>query len=90
LLKDTLSDDLIRVVRDVHSGQHPVSPDAGAARRARRLADAHPREIQVVELISQGMRNREIAVSLGISEHTAQVHVKNIPAKLASPIEPRP
>jgi two-component system NarL family response regulator len=84
LLKDTLSDDLIRVVRDVHSGQHPVSPDVQArlAERADRPT-LTPREIQVVELISQGMRNREIAVSLGISEKTAQVHVKNILAKLS-------
>ena len=28
------------------------------------------------------MRNKEIAVSLGISEETAQVHVRNILAKL--------
>ena len=28
------------------------------------------------------MRNKEIAASLGISEETAQVHVKNILAKL--------
>jgi two-component system NarL family response regulator len=84
LLKDTLSDDLIRVVRDVHSGEHPVSADVQArlAERADRPT-LTPREIQVVELISQGMRNREIAVSLGISEKTAQVHVKNILAKLS-------
>src|SRR5215813_8662050 len=39
LLKDTLSDDLIRVVREVHSGKRPVSADVEA-----RLAErsAHP------------------------------------------------
>jgi len=36
----------------------------------------------VIELISQGMRNKEIAAALGISFETAQVHVKNILAKL--------
>ena len=35
-----------------------------------------------MELISQGMRNKEIAAALGISFETAQVHVKNILAKL--------
>ena len=84
LLKDTLSDDLIRVVRDVHSGHHSVSPDVQArlAERADRPT-LTPREVQVLELIAKGMRNREIAASLGISETTAQVHVKNILAKLS-------
>lgn len=84
LLKDTLSDDLIRVIREVHAGQAPViSPDV-QARLAERATGPTltPREIQVVELISTGMRNKEIAAALGISEETAQVHVKNILAKL--------
>ena len=37
LLKDTLSDDLVRVVREVHAGGHPMRAGCrGAARRARR------------------------------------------------------
>ena len=82
LLKDTLSDDLVRVVREVHDGKHPVSPDVAArlAERATRPV-LTAREVQVIELVAQGMRNREIAAALGISEETAQVHVKNILAK---------
>ena len=41
-----------------------------------------PREIQVMELVSEGRRNKEIAATLGISEETVQVHLKNIFAKL--------
>ena len=41
-----------------------------------------PREIQVIELVYQGKRNKEIGTSLGISEETVQVHLKNIFAKL--------
>ncbi len=83
LLKDMLADDLIRVVREVHAGERPVSPGVQAllSERAGRPT-LTPREVQVVELIAQGMRNKEIAVSLGISEETAQVHVRNILAKL--------
>lgn len=83
LLKDTLSDDLINVVREIHSGKTPLGPDVEArlAERATRPR-LTPREVQVVELIAQGMRNKEIAAALGISEETAQVHVKNILAKL--------
>lgn len=83
LLKDTLSDDLVRVIREVHQGTPSLSPDV-AARLAERAAKPAltGREVQVIELIAQGMRNKEIAASLGISEETAQVHVKNILAKL--------
>lgn len=83
LLKDTSSDELVRVVREVHAGAHPMSPDV-EARLAERAAGPTltRRELQVMELISQGMRNREIAASLGISEETAHVHVRNIFAKL--------
>ena len=83
LLKDTLSDNLIGVIRDVFAGRRTLPADV-EARLAERAGNAHltPREVQVVELISQGMRNKEIAAALGISFETAQVHVKNILAKL--------
>jgi two-component system NarL family response regulator len=83
LLKDTLSDDLVRVIREVHQGMHTIGPEV-VARLAERAAKPSltAREVQVVELIAQGMRNKEIAAALGISEETAQVHVKNILAKL--------
>ena len=83
LLKDTLSDDLIRVVREVHAGRHPVPPEV-EARLAERAAGPTltPREVQVVGLIAEGMRNKEIAAALGISDETVQVHVKSIFWKL--------
>jgi two-component system NarL family response regulator len=83
LLKDMLSDDLIRVVREVHSGNQPIRPEVEAL-LAKRAAGSTltNREVEVIDLIAQGMRNKEIAASLGISEETAQVHVKHILAKL--------
>ena len=83
LLKDALSDDLIRVVREVHAGGHPMAPDV-RARLDQRAAHPTltPREIQVLQLVSQGKRNKEIAAILGLSDDTVPVHVKNIFAKL--------
>jgi len=83
LLKDALSDDLIRVVREVHAGGSPMGPDV-KARLDRRAAQPAltPREVQVLQLVSQGKRNKEIAAILGLSEDTVPVHVKNIFAKL--------
>jgi DNA-binding NarL/FixJ family response regulator len=83
LLKDTLSDDLIRFVREVHSGRRPIRADVKARLDERATQPTlTPREVQVMELVSEGRRNKEIAVLLGISEETVQVHLKNIFAKL--------
>jgi two-component system NarL family response regulator len=84
LLKDTLSEALVRVIRAVHAGERPIPPDVAAALEARVAHQSlTPREVEVVDLISQGMRNKEIAGALGISEQTVKVHVKNVLAKLS-------
>jgi DNA-binding NarL/FixJ family response regulator len=83
LLKETLGDDLISVIREVHAGGGPIPPHV-----ARKLADRvqQPgltrRELEVLHLIVEGMRNKEIAAKLGISEETTQGHVKHILSKL--------
>ena len=83
LLKDSLSDELITTVRAVHAGQRPMRPEV-EAKLATRASQPPltPREIQVMELVAKGDRNKEIAFTLGISEETVQVHLKNIFAKL--------
>ena len=83
LLKDTLSSDLVRVVREVHAGERPVLPEVQArlAERAS-MPTLTSREIEVLTLISQGLRNKEVGAMLGITEGTVQIHVKNIFAKL--------
>lgn len=40
------------------------------------------RELQVLEMLAEGVSNKEIAARLGISEHTAKFHVNSILAKL--------
>ncbi len=84
LLKDTLSDNLIDVVRQINEGKEPPISEKLAKRLAERASGASlsPREVEIVKLMSSGMRNKEIGASLGISEATAQVHARNIFAKL--------
>jgi two-component system NarL family response regulator len=83
LLKDTLAEDLVRVIREVHDGERPIPSNVAAVLDARKTRPSlTPREVDVVRLIAQGLRNKEIAVALGISEETAKVHVKNILSKL--------
>jgi len=83
LLKDTLSDDLVRVVREVYAGSTKLPPNVAtrlAARSTQRGLTT--REVEVLERIAEGMRNKEIGAALRISEETVQVHVKNILSKL--------
>lgn len=84
LLKDMLSEDLIKVVRDVHSGRQPIANSDVQARLAARASQPTltPREVQIVEMISRGLRNKEIAAALDITEETVQVHIRNIFGKL--------
>jgi DNA-binding NarL/FixJ family response regulator len=43
-----------------------------------------PREMEVVQLLAEGLTNRRIGERLGISEHTAKFHVNAILAKLGA------
>ena len=83
LLKDALSDDLIRVMRDVHAGERPMDPDVREKLDMRvHQPSLTPREIEVLRCVYRGQRNKEIATALDISEETVRVHIKNIFAKL--------
>ncbi len=79
LFKDTLPDDLIRVIREVHSGQRAIPPEIAAVLEQRASQPSLTfRESQVLELLATGKRNKEIAAALGISGDTASAHIKNI------------
>jgi two-component system NarL family response regulator len=83
VLKDSLSEDLLRVIREVHAGRAPVNPAVEAQLLARaERPHLTPRELQVLELVASGMRNKTIGDVLGLSEETVDKHVKNIRAKL--------
>ena len=42
------------------------------------------REIEVLELVGQGMNNREIAAAIGRTEATVKVHVSHVIEKLGA------
>jgi len=84
LLKDVLTRDLVRTIREVHAGRCPIPPAVAANLSVHPdHAALSPREVAVVELIAQGRRNKEIAGELGISVETTKVHVKKLLGKLA-------
>jgi DNA-binding NarL/FixJ family response regulator len=83
LLKDTVRKDLVQTIRDVHAGQRRISP-AMAARLAEHTprVSLSPRELEVLQLIAKGLRNKEIGAKLDIAEDTVKIHIKNIFGKL--------
>jgi len=83
VLKDTICDDLIHVIREVHAGRPVVTNEIQQALDEwARLPALSLRERQVLDLVAEGMRNKEIAAALGISIDTAGMHVKNLFTKL--------
>jgi DNA-binding NarL/FixJ family response regulator len=84
LLKDTLAEKMVGTIREVAGGGRPILPEV-AQRLTERMFQAAltNREIEVLHLVAKGMRNKEIAAELKISDETVQGHVKNILAKLS-------
>ena len=83
LLKDTLSRDLIDAIRNAYAGTQTLSTDIKdrlAARATTRTLSR--REVEVVRLISEGLRNKEIATVLGIRTDTIHGYIKSIFVKL--------
>jgi DNA-binding NarL/FixJ family response regulator len=43
-----------------------------------------PREMETLEMLAEGLSNKQIAARLSISEHTAKFHVNSILGKLGA------
>jgi two-component system NarL family response regulator len=83
LLKSVRRVILIEADRAVHAGKRYLPPATAArlveAMEAERLT---PRELDVLKLLAEGQRNREIADALGLAEPTVKIHVNNLLRKL--------
>src|SRR5580765_2506808 len=85
VLKSMPQDDSLAVIRSVHEGKRRV-PAAVAALLAEHLGedDLTPRELEVLQLVRDGCKNKQIADQLSISENTVNFHLKNIADKLGA------
>jgi DNA-binding NarL/FixJ family response regulator len=85
VLKSMPQDRLLAVIRAVHAGKRQV-PAEVAALLAEHLGeeDLTSRELQVLQLIRDGCKNKQIADQLSISENTVNFHIKNIVDKLGA------
>lgn len=96
LLRECTAEQLVASIEAAHEGRPVVAADLGplsvaayetvrregTSEQMRRIRALTPREREVLRLLAQGLRNREIAVELYIAENTVKNHVRNILDKL--------
>jgi DNA-binding NarL/FixJ family response regulator len=85
ILKSMPKNELLGVIRSVHAGKRHVPPEV-ATRLAEHLGDDDltTREMDVLRLIRDGYRNKQIADELTIAETTVNFHIKNLVGKLGA------
>jgi DNA-binding NarL/FixJ family response regulator len=92
LPRDATPEEIVAALRAAYAGLIVLDAQTRsrlalpAAERREPAATEYPlltgRELQVLELIAQGLPNKSIAVTLGISEHTVKFHVGSLLTKL--------
>ncbi|HVB99452.1 MAG TPA: response regulator transcription factor [Candidatus Dormibacteraeota bacterium] len=85
LLKDSPRQELLECIRAVHAGRRWISPPVGAQLAAgMEMPQLTRREVEIIRLMANGKSNKEIGDSLGISDNTVKVHVRNMFRKLGA------
>ncbi|MDE2281403.1 MAG: response regulator transcription factor [Actinomycetales bacterium] len=91
VLKNVRGDDLVDSIRRVATGEMLLSPDQIERARERlrrqitediRLESLSHQERRILELLSEGLSNREIATEMFLAEKTVKNYVSNLLAKL--------
>jgi two-component system NarL family response regulator len=85
IMKSAKPTELVDAITQVDAGKKYIPPTI-QARLDQYAKRKHlsKREIEVLDGMRRGLSNRDIAVLLGITEHTAKVHVRTIMQKLES------
>ncbi|MCW5313053.1 response regulator [Nostoc sp. KVJ3] len=83
LLKDSEPEELLTAIRTVTRGQQYIPLNVAAKLVQRMTApELSDRELEVLQLVGQGMNNQEISTALNISESTVKTHINRILSKL--------
>ncbi len=96
IMKDASLEDLVNTIRLVSEGAHVLPPQMTGSLFSQIAREAvekgrpevleavrmTPREREVINLIAEGLSNKEIAGRLHIATHTVKSHVRNVMEKL--------
>ncbi len=97
VLKDATFEEFVATIRSVAAGEKVLPPrlteslfaqiarEVAGRGRGEVMSDVRMtrREREVIELIGEGMSNKEIAQRLNIATHTVKSHVRNVMEKLS-------
>lgn len=83
LFKSVVEDELVDAIRELNAGRRYL-PKGVTARLHENERSAHltRREVELLELLGKGLRNRELGQVLEISEDTVKTHLKSLFRKL--------
>jgi DNA-binding NarL/FixJ family response regulator len=83
LIKGVVRTELRQVIKAVYSGERHV-PANVAEKVSAHLSDPTltVRELEVLQLVAEGLRNKEVAARLSIGEDTVKMHLRNLMQKL--------
>ncbi|NOT54177.1 MAG: response regulator transcription factor [Deltaproteobacteria bacterium] len=84
MLKDAPRQELLAAIRAIYRGETRISPAMAGklAARMREHSALTPRESEVLRLLVDGRNNKDIGITLSISEGTVKLHVNKLFAKL--------
>jgi DNA-binding NarL/FixJ family response regulator len=84
VLKSAPAEDIEKAVKAVTGGGTFVGGDFGGGKpsEVEKLLDLSPRERQILELLAEGLRVKEVAERLSLSPATVHTHVRNAIAKM--------
>lgn len=95
VLKNVKSEEFLSLLNGVSRGEAAISPgvalkimeefsrqSASIRKPARAEGGLTDREVDVLKLVARGALNKEIGISLSISENTVKYHMRNIMEKL--------
>src|ERR1700744_41534 len=85
LLKTATLEQVVSTIRSVHAGNRCIPPHI-AQQLAQRVSRSQlsARELEILQLVARGMKNREIAEKLHISGFTVRNHVISLLEKLGT------
>ena len=85
MLKSMPPGELLAGIREVHAGRKRIPPEV-AAQLAEHMGEETltTRELEVLQQVAVGNRNRDVAGRLFITEETVKVHIKHIMEKLGA------
>jgi len=94
LNRDAPPEDILSAIESTYSGLVVLEPDViDSVLRSVRLTTADPpalsqalteREIEVLQLLAEGVGNKVIATRLNISEHTVKFHISSVLSKMGA------